>query len=110
MTLENRPGNTATLSPELPAKITLESLNDARLRVKEPIAVVVFVECGQVVAAAAGLDEFGFGDDLAAAIADLQCALVDLYFTLAAEQDHLGKGLRQVWATLQVKVGITLPS
>ena len=97
-------GNTATLSPELPDQITLESLNDARLRVKEPIAVSVFVEGGQVVAEAAGLDEFGFGDDLAAAIADLQCALVDLYFTLAAEQDHLGKGLRQVWATLQGKV------
>lgn len=97
-------GGVATLAPELPAKITLESLNDARLRVIEPIAVAVFAEGGQVVAAAAGLDEFGFGDDLAAAIADLQCALVDLYFTLAAEQDHLGKGLRQVWATLQVKV------
>ena len=100
----------ATLALELPAQITLESLNDARLRVKEPIAVAVFAEGGQVIAEAAGLDEFGFGDDLAAAIADLQCALVDLYFTLAAEQDHLGKGLRQVWATLQGKVATTLPS
>ena len=88
----------------LPARIKLESLADDRLRVKEPIAVSVFEEGGQIVAAAEGLDEFGFGDNLPAAIADLQHSLADLYRTLAAEQDRLGKGLRRVWAVLQVKV------
>ena len=88
----------------LPARIKLESLADARLRVKEPIEVVLTTEGGQIVAAAEGLDEFGFGDNLPAAIADLQHSLADLYLTLAAEQDHLGKGLRQVWAVLQGKV------
>ena len=88
----------------LPTRIKLESLADARLRVKEPIEVVLTTEGGQIVAAAEGLDEFGFGDNLPEAIADLQHSLADLYLTLAAEQDHLGKGLRQVWAVLQVKV------
>ena len=88
----------------LPARIKLESLVDDRLRVKEPIEVVLTTEGGQIVAAAEGLDEFGFGDNLPEAIADLQHSLADLYLTLAAEQDRLGKGLRRVWAVLQVKV------
>ena len=84
----------------LPARIKLESLSDDRLRVKAAIEVVLTVEGGQIIAAAEGLDEFGFGDNLPAAIADLQHSLADLYLTLAAEQDHLGKGLRRVWAVL----------
>ena len=104
MTQQNQPGSTATLAAELPATVRLESLVDERLRVKEAIEVAVFAEGGQIVAEAADLDEFGFGDDLTAALADLQSALADLYFTLEAEQDHLGQGLRRVWAILQVKV------
>ena len=92
------------MAAELPATVRLESLGDERLRVKEAIEVAVFAEGGQIVAEAEGLDEFGFGDDLTAAIGDLQSALADLYFTLEAEQDHLGQGLRRVWAILQVKV------
>ena len=88
----------------LPARIKLESLADDRLRVKAAIEVVLTEEGGQIVAAAEGLDEFGFGDNLPEAIADLQHSLADLYMTLEAEQDHLGKGLRRVWAVLQVKV------
>ena len=88
----------------LPARIKLESLADARLRVKAGIEVVLTEEGGQIVAAAEGLDEFGFGDNLPEAIADLQHSLADLYLTLEAEQDHLGKGLRQVWAVLQGQV------
>ena len=97
---------TGDLSPGLilTARIKLDSLSDDRLRVKEPIEVVLTTEGGQIVAAAEDLDEFGFGDNLPAAIADLQHSLADLYLTLAAEQDHLGKGLRRVWAVLQVKV------
>lgn len=92
------------LAAGLPVTVMLESLGDARLRVKEPIEVAVFAEGGQVIATAAGLDEFGFGDDLPDAIKDLQSALTDLYFTLEEEQGHLGKGLRRVWGVLQDKV------
>ena len=104
MTQENRPGNTATLAPELPAQITLESLNDARLRVKEPIAVAVFATEGFIVAEAAELSECGDGVNQAEAIADLQYAIADLYFTLEADKDRLGPGLQKVWATLQSQV------
>ena len=88
----------------LPAKIKLGSLLDDRLRVKEPIEVSVFATEGFILAEAVGFNEFGYGDNLPDAIADLQHSLADLYLTLAAEQEHLGKGLRQVWAVLQVKV------
>ena len=101
---ENRPGNAATVAVELPAKIMLESLNDDRLRVREPIEVVVFETEGFIVAEAEELAECGDGDNQAEAIAELQYAIADLYFTLAAEQNHLGKGLRRVWAILQTKV------
>ena len=95
---------TATLAPELPAQITLESLNDARLRVKEPIAVAVFATEGFIVAEAEELSECGDGINQAAAIADLQYAIADLYFTLEADKDRLGPGLQKVWETLQNKV------
>ena len=97
---------TGDLSPglTLPARIKLESLSDDRLRVKEPIEVVVFETEGLVVAEAEELYECGDGPSPAAAIADLQYAIADLYFTLAAEPSNLGQGLRQVWQILQTKV------
>ena len=88
----------------LPARIKLESLSDDRLRVKAAIEVVVFETEGLVVAEAEELYECGDGPSQAAAIADLQYALADLYFTLAAEPSNLGQGLRQVWQILQTKV------
>lgn len=90
--------------PAFPAIIQLGFLRDGRLRVREAIEVTVFEEEGDIVAAATGLNEFGFGDNPTEAIADLQQAIADLYLTLEAEQDHLGKGLRRVWEILNVKV------
>ena len=104
MTLENRPGNTATLAPELPAKVMVETLLDAGFVVREPIAAIILAEDGQIVAEVAELNEFGFGDTPAAAIADLQRTIAELYRTLAAEQDRLGPDLQQVWEVLQTKV------
>ena len=97
---------TGGLSPGLtpPARIKLESLSDDRLRLKEGIEVVIFAAEGLVVAEAEELYECGDGPSPAAAIADLQYAIADLYFTLAAEPSNLGQGLRQVWQILQTKV------
>ena len=87
-----------------PLKIKLESLLDDRLRVREAIEVIVFKEEGQIIAEAVELNECGDGDNQADAIAELQYAIADLYFTLEEKQDHLGKGLQQVWEVLQTKV------
>ena len=66
----------------------------------EPIEVVQAVEDGKCVVEAPEINEFGFGDNLSEAMADLQAAIAELYFTLDAEQDRLGPDLAAVWATL----------
>lgn len=89
----------------LPARIKLESLADDRLRVKEPIAVAVFRDDeGFILAEAVELNEFGYGDDPAAAVQELRYAIADLYFSLEEDQDRLGPGLQTVWAVLQAKI------
>lgn len=89
----------------LPAHITLDTLNDDRLQVKEPIAVTIFKdEQGFILAEAVGMNEFGCGDNPAEAFTELQYAIADLYFILEEDQHRLGPGLQSVWEILQVKV------
>ena len=91
-------------SAEAPTRFTLDSLPDARLRVVEPIEVIPMVEGDKHVAEAPEINEFGFGDTLVGAVADLQAAIAELYFTLEAEQRRLGPDLAAVWGTLSEKV------
>ena len=84
--------------------IKLGFLRDGRLRVREAIEVKILEEEGQIIAEAEELNEFGSGDNQTEAIADLQYAIAELYFTLEAEQAHLGKELQRVWGTLQAKM------
>lgn len=88
----------------LPNHILLGTLRDGRLRVQSPISVKLTKEDHHVIAEAIGLDEFGFGTNLAEAIRDLQRAIVELYFTLEAERNRLGPDLQRVRATLQAKL------
>ena len=88
----------------LPARIKLESLVDDRLRVKEGIEVVIFETEGFILAEAVELNEFGYGDDAAEAVAELRYAIADLYFSLEEDQHRLGKGLQEVWEVLQGKI------
>lgn len=88
----------------LPAQVTLDTLNDERLRVREAIAVVIFAAEGFIVAEAPELSECGDGRSSAEAIADLQDCIADLYWTLEEKQDHLAAGLQAVWEVLQGKV------
>ena len=99
MTLQQ---NAAPLA--LPAQLTLDTLNDTRLQVKEPINVLLFAAEGFIVAEAPELSECGDGRTAADAIADLQDSIADLYWTLAEKQDHLAAGLQQTWQTLQTKI------
>ena len=88
----------------IPTSSLLGSLRDGRLRVVEPIEVVQRTEDGKCVVETPELNEFGFGDNLSEAIADLQAAISELYFTLGAEQDRLGPDLAVVWTTLSRKL------
>ncbi len=92
------------VSPVLPEHILLGSLRDGRLRVQSPITVKLIKEDQHIIAEAIELDEFGFGTNLSEALRDLQRAIVELYFTLEAEQDRLGPALQKIRATLQHKL------
>ena len=91
----------ARLTPE---GFTLGSLRDGRLRVVEPIEVTQMMEGEKYVVEALNLNEFGFGDNPSEAIADLQAAIAELYFTLEAEQHRLGPDLAAVWGEVSRKV------
>ena len=105
MTPQSAATDAATLTLELPAEVRLDSLNDDRFRVKEPIPVRIFKDGeGFILAEAVGFKEFGEGDSPAAALDDLRYALVDLYFSLEGEQHRLGQWLQSVWQDLQTRV------
>lgn len=88
-------------------EMLLGTLGDARLRLSAPIRVKMDVEGSQYVAEATEFSEFGFGASRSEAIRDLQRALVELYFTLDQEQDHLGSDLAKVWESLKSQVTTT---
>jgi hypothetical protein len=87
-----------------PNQMLLGTLGDARLHPTEPIQVNIHVEHSQFIAEAPEFNEFGFGTSRSEAIRDLQRALVELYFTLEREQDHLGADLATVRDTLTAKL------
>ena len=93
-----------TKSITLPREFAVESLLDGRLQVVEPIKALWREEDEGIVVEAAELNEFGFGDNLSEAMADLQAAIAELYFTLEREQHGLGSDLAAVWATLARKL------
>ena len=80
-----------------PTQCAIDNLRDGRLRVDEPVAVTWTTEDGQCVAEAEEINEFGFGDNLTEAIAELR-------FALDADQERLGPDLQAVRATLTRKI------
>lgn len=88
-------------SKVVPDSVLMGSLGDGRLRVISPVRVRLEVEQGSVIAEAEGFDEFGYGRTVSEALRDLQRALVELYFSLQAEEERLGPDLRVLWMRLQ---------
>lgn len=87
------------------SELQLGFLRDWRLRILEPLHVVVGEEEDGIVSAEAGeVNEFGYGGNMTEAVADLQCALAELYFSLEDSQERLGDDLRATWAVLQRKI------
>lgn len=88
----------------MPTNLALERLDDDRLRLVESITVTRTVEAGQIVLEAPEINEFGYGDTHSEALADLQAAIAELYFTLDADKDRLGSDLQAVYETLVRKL------
>ncbi len=93
-----------TATSAMPAEFALDRLEDDRLSVVEPIAVKSMTEAEQFVLEAPEINEFGYGDTLPEALADLQAAIAELYFTLDADKERLGSDLQAVHATLVRKL------
>ena len=102
--IDQTPAESGDLGAATPEEFLLGSLRDGRLRVVGPISVSRTAESGQIVLEAHELNEFGFGGNVSEAIADLQTAIAELYFTLDAEQDRLGPDLAAVRETLTRKI------
>jgi hypothetical protein len=80
-----------------PTEIMIGSLRDGRLRVMQPIRVKFSKDGAGFIAEAIDLNEFGFGGNQSEAVADLQHAIAELYFSLRDERNRLGPDLRRVW-------------
>jgi hypothetical protein len=91
----------ANLGSSIADEILLGSLRDGRLNVRSPITVRLSVENEDIIAEAAPFNEFGFGKNFSEALADLQRAIAELYFTLETEQGHMSDDLQGVWRALQ---------
>ena len=85
----------------------LGTLNDARLRVRQPFQVTMATENEDFIAEAVEIDEFGFGKNPSSAVRDLQLTIVELYFTLKSEADRLGPDLKRVFRVLESKLDLT---
>jgi hypothetical protein len=89
---------------DMPEQILLGYLRDGRFRVVSPLQVKLTYEDKHTIAEAVELDEFGFGENISEALADLQRAIAELYFTLEKEQSRLGTDLQRIWVVLQEKI------
>ena len=89
---------------QMPDEMLLGSLRDGRLKVESALMVRFSKEAKHVIAEAPDVNEFGFGQNPSAALADLQHAIAELYFSLEEEQDRLGTDLQEVWHRLQEKI------
>lgn len=84
--------------------ILLGALRDGRLRVYKPLSVIFNSESGSIIAEASEIDEFGYGQTMSEALADLQRAIAELYFSLESDQARLGADLRRVWEEMSTRI------
>lgn len=87
-------------APATPEHLLIGNLNHPRLRLREPITIIITREDSLLIASIPEIEEFGFGSHLTAAVEDLRQTLVELYLTLKAEQDHLGPDMIHLWNQL----------
>lgn len=73
-------------------------------KVHSPITVKFISEGPNIIAEAVEFNEFGFGQNRSEALADLQHAIAELYFTLEESKGRLGVDLQMVWKNLQQNI------
>ena len=92
--LEVRPGSAAH------DQIQIGSLLDSRLRMREPLTLVMEQEGEFYIARCEELNEFGYGTDPISAVQDIRNTIAELYWELKENQNRLGSDLAQTWQIL----------
>jgi hypothetical protein len=87
-----------------PTQLLVGNLNHPRLRLREPINVIITEDDSLLIASIPDIEEFGYGSHLTAAVEDLRQTLIELFQTLKAEQSRLGLDMAQLWTRLQVLI------
>ena len=75
--------------------VSISTLHDLRLRLRQQITVSLEYDGYQFIAYAPDLDIYGWGDTEYEAIEDLRQSIVELYFDLKGEK--LAPSLRKIW-------------
>jgi len=87
-----------------PENLLLGNLNHPRLRLRQPVNVIITRDDSLLIASIPEIEEFGYGPHLTSAIEDLRQTLVELFQTLKSEQSRLGSDIVQLWNQLQVLI------
>jgi hypothetical protein len=81
-------------------KIQIGSLLDNRLRMREPLTLVMEQEGEFYIAKCEELNEFGYGTDPIGAVQDMRNTIAELYWELKESQARLGSDLAHTWQVL----------
>lgn len=88
----------------LPAFLTVESLDDARMALTSPLVVEAHWEPERVTLHHPETDAFGYGADEAEALDDFRKAFVELFLALDGDRGALGPALRETLRVLDASV------
>jgi len=81
--------------------VFVQDLGDARLALRELLAISIEQWPDSVTACSYDTGEFAFADDELTAIDELKALIVDLYFLLKEEQNNLGPLPQKYWNFLK---------
>lgn len=81
-------------------QIQIGSLLDSRLRMREPLTLVMEQEGEFYIAKCDELNEFGYGADPIGSVQDVRKTIAELYWQLKENQDRLGSDLTKTWQRL----------
>jgi hypothetical protein len=89
-----------TLGSAAHDQIQIGSLLDNRLRMREPLTLVLEQQGEFYIAKCEELNEFGYGIDPISAVQDMRNTIAELYWQLKENQERLGSDLANTWQRL----------
>ena len=84
--------------------VQIGSLLDTRLRMRQPVTLVIEKDEDFFVAWHEELQEFGYGADPISAVQDFRNTMAQLYWQLKEDQHRLGADLFETWEMLSTLV------